>query len=168
MDKSQRMLLEKESNSRAYTAERRRESRTLIARPVYIRQADPSERSFEETQITTDFSNVGLHFVTTQRNFYRKGMKLYVIPVLGCLNFEYLGEVMRMERQLDGRYGIGVKLLHIGKPVLDSRRVGSSALGAPDFLRLAETWVEVSPAPTPRTQTRESDEDSWIEVPVSV
>ena len=95
-----------------YTADRRRESRALIARPVYIRPADPSETSFEEVQTTTDVSNVGLHFITAQKGCYRKGMQLYMIPVLGCLNFECLGEVVRMEPLPDERCGIAVKLLH--------------------------------------------------------
>ncbi len=147
MDMLQGMLLEEVRKLSVHTAERRRRSRTRIARPVYIRRADPSETDFEEVQTTTDFSDVGLHFVTAQRDFCRKGMQLYMIPLLGCLNFEYLGEVVRMERRLDGRYGIAVELLRIDRPIVDHRAVGKSAFRDPNVLRLAETWMEFSPMP---------------------
>ena len=145
MNKLQQVPLDEGQNDSADAPERRRGSRTRVARPVYIRPADPSENNFEEVQITTDFSNVGLHFITAQKDCYRKGMQLYMIPVLGWLNFECLGEVVRIEPRPDGKYGIAVKLLRLGKPVVDVHTVGRSAFRASNVLRVAETWTQVSP-----------------------
>lgn len=168
MNDFQQMLADAAKDAGASASDRRRESRTRIARPVYIRPADPSETHFEEVQVTTDFSNVGLHFITAQKDCYHQGMQLYLIPALGCLNFECLGEVVRMEPLPDERCGIAVKLLRIGKPIVDHRTVGRSAFRAPNVLRLAETWVEVTPTRVSRTRSRDSVEDSCVEVMVAV
>lgn len=168
VDELQKMLEDAVRNAGASASDRRRESRTQIARPVYIRPADPSETPFEEVQVTTDFSNAGLHFVTAQRDCYRKGMQLYLIPALGCLNFECLGEVVRMEPLPEGRCGIAVKLLRIGKPIVDDRTVKTSAFRSRSVLRLAETWVEVSPTAAPGKSSRDSAEDSRAETRVAV
>lgn len=168
MDELQKMLEDAARNAGASASDRRRESRTRIARPVYIRPADPSETPFEEVQTTTDFSRAGLHFVTAQEHCYREGMQLYLIPVLGCLNFECLGEVVRKEALPDERWGIAVKLLRIGKPIVDGRTVKTSAFRSRSVLRLAETWVEVSPAAAPRANSRNSAEDSPMEMSVAV
>jgi hypothetical protein len=167
VDKLQGMLLEQAQYSKVSTAERRRESRTLIARPVYIRPADPSETSFEEVQTTTDFSNFGLHFVTAQKDYYREGMQLYMIPVLGCLNFECLGEVVRLEPLPDERWGIAVKLLRIGKPIVDERTVRTSSFRVPNVLGAAKTWNEMSPDFPARIRSVEHSH-SRIKMQVSV
>jgi len=156
VNKLQGILLEEGPEARVNGTERRRESRTRVARPVYIRPADPSESNFEEVQITTDFSKVGLHFVTAHKDCYREGMQLYMIPVLGWLNFECLGEVVRIEPRADEKCGIAVRLLRIGKPIVDDRTVGRSAFRASNVLRLAETWMDVSP--TANTARKESHE----------
>ena len=43
-----------------------------------------------------DLSRSGFYF-TTERNSYQVGVQLHVIPAFGCLNLEYLGEVVRVE-----------------------------------------------------------------------
>jgi hypothetical protein len=40
----------------AHPKERRRESRALIARPVYLEAADPDDEHFEEVRTTRDLS----------------------------------------------------------------------------------------------------------------
>jgi hypothetical protein len=67
-----------------------------------------------------DFSRSGFYFIT-QKGFYHKGMQLYVIPAFGCFNFEYVGEVVRIERLPFGDYGIAVRLLRMGNAVVNAR-----------------------------------------------
>src|ERR1700676_2173925 len=94
--------------------DRRREPRTRIVRPVYLRPADPSASRFEEVRTMTDFSRIGFYFTTTRIESYCKGRQLYVIPAFGCFNFEYLGEIVRVKQLPFGEYGIAVHFLRIG------------------------------------------------------
>jgi hypothetical protein len=119
----QRIFSQEAQDSLAGQPDRRRESRTRSARPVYVRSADPDDARFEEVRTMTDFSRTGFYFVTARIESYRKGMQLYVIPALGCFNFEYLGEVVRIERLPFGEYGIAVQLIRIGNPVLNPSTV---------------------------------------------
>lgn len=64
----------------------------------------------------TDVSRMGFYFTTNRSGNYREWMKLYMIPAIGCFNFEYLGEVVRIEKLPTGEYVIAVRLLRIGKP----------------------------------------------------
>jgi hypothetical protein len=73
-----------------------------------------------------DFSRSGFYFVT-QKGFYREGMQLYVIPAFGCFNFEYIGEVVRIERLPFGDYGIAVRLLRMGNAAVNSCTTARSA-----------------------------------------
>ena len=75
----------------------------------------------------TDFSRIGFYFTTTRIESYRKGMQLYVIPALGCFNFEYLGEIVRVKQLPFGEYGIAVHFLRIGSPVVSASTVTKSA-----------------------------------------
>jgi hypothetical protein len=108
-------------------SDRRREPRTREARPVYIRPADLSGADFEEVRTMTDFSRIGFYFVTASRESYRTGMMLYAIPAFGCFNFEYLGEVVRVEPLPQGEFGIAVRLIRMGNPVLNNSTVVKSA-----------------------------------------
>jgi PilZ domain len=108
-------------------ADRRREPRTRCARPVYVRPADPSDTCFEEVRTMTDFSRIGFCFITPRIESYRKGMSLYVIPAFGCFNFEYLGEVVRIEELPSCEYGIAVRLLRIGSPAVNASTLTMSA-----------------------------------------
>lgn len=94
-------------------ADRRREPRTRIDRPVYVRPAGSSGPRFEEVRAMRDFSRSGFYFIT-QKEFYREGMQLNVIPAFSCFNFEYVAEVVRIERLPFGDYGIAVRLLRMG------------------------------------------------------
>ena len=106
--------------------DRRLEPRTRMARPVYMQPADPRDTRFEEVGTMTDFSRNGFYFIT-QRGSYREGMQFYVIHAFGCFNFEYVGEVVRIEQLPFGEYGIAVQLIRIGNPVLNDSTIAKSA-----------------------------------------
>ncbi len=134
----QRIVSQQAQDSLARHSERRREPRTRITRPVYLRSADPSAADFEEVRSMTDFSRTGFYFVTNGIEFYRRGMLLYVIPAFGCFNFEYLGEVVRIEKLAYGEYGIAVHLVRIGNPALNPSTVAKSAF---------QSFAQVGPIP---------------------
>ena len=123
----QRMFSQETQGSLAGKTDRRREPRTQSARPVYVRPAEPSDTDFEEVRTMTDFSRTGFYFVTARIESYHEEMMLYVIPSLGCFNFEYLGEIVRIEELTYGEYGIAVHLIRIGSPALNPSRVVKSA-----------------------------------------
>jgi hypothetical protein len=123
----QRIFSQETQGSLSVQSDRRREPRTRSARPVYVRSADP-DTDFEEVRTMTDFSRTGFYFVTARIESYHEEMMLYVIPSLGCFNFEYLGEIVRIEQLTDGEYGIAVHLIRIGSPALDRSTVVNSAL----------------------------------------
>ena len=75
----------------------------------------------------TDFSRSGFYFITARIEPYRTGMQLYVIPAFGCFNFEYFGEVVRIDRLPLGEYGIAVRLLRLANPVLNAQTIAKSA-----------------------------------------
>jgi hypothetical protein len=70
-----------------------------------------------------DFSREGLYFLTEQSR-YITGMQLRVIPALGSVNLEYVGEVVRVERSTGG-YGVALRLLRaaedLGAPLTAAR-----------------------------------------------
>ena len=123
----QRIFSKDAQESLAGQPDRRREPRTRSARPVYVRPADPSDARFEEVRTMTDFSRTGIYFITARIESYRKGMQLYVIPAFGCFNFEFLGEVVRIESLPFGEYGIAVQLIRIVNPVVNHSTVAMSA-----------------------------------------
>jgi hypothetical protein len=110
----------------ATQADRRREPRVRVTRPVYVQPADPANSDFEEVRTMKDFSRSGIYF-TTERDFYSQGMQLYVVPAVGCFNFEYVGEVVRVDRLADNEYGIAVRVLRIRSLPADSRTATMSA-----------------------------------------
>ena len=110
--------------------ERRRAPRTRTSRPVYVQPADAGDPHFEEVRNMTDVSRIGFYFTTNCGGNYRQCMKLYVIPAFGYFNFEYLGEVVRIEKLTTGDYGIGVRLLRIGKPAVKTSTPKIPAFGS--------------------------------------
>jgi hypothetical protein len=92
-------------------AERRRNARVRDARPVYVRPAENDGEPFEEVRTMDNFSEGGFYFITHRD--YRKGMHLHAIPEFGCVNFEYEGEVVRVEALACGESGVAVRLLRI-------------------------------------------------------
>jgi hypothetical protein len=123
----QRIFSQETKNTQVSHADRRREPRTRNARPVYVRSAESSDVRFEEVRTMTDFSRSGFYFITARIESYRKGMQLYVIPAFSCFNFEYLGEVVRIDQLPFGECGIAVRLIRLGNPVVDGQTVAKSA-----------------------------------------
>jgi len=136
----QRVFSQEIQDSLVGQEDRRRVPRTQMARPVYVQPADPRDARFEEVQTMTDFSRIGFYFITNRSGFYREGMQLYVIPAFGCFNFEYLGEVVRIEGLPSGEDGIAVRLLRIGSPVVNASTVTKSAF---------QSFALVGPIPQP-------------------
>jgi hypothetical protein len=91
--------------------ERRRSARIRDARPVYVRSAEHGIEPFEEVRTMDNFSEGGFYFITHRD--YRPGMQLQAIPEFGCFNFEYVGEVVRVEALACGESGVAVRLLRI-------------------------------------------------------
>jgi hypothetical protein len=76
-----------------------------------------------------DLSRSGFYFIT-DRNSYQPGIQLHVIPAFGCLNLEYLGEVVRVEKLPDGEFGIAVRLLRVENMAATNRTNALSAFEA--------------------------------------
>ncbi len=93
-------------------AERRREKRARVSKPVYVKPIQAESADFEEVRTMKDFSRGGLYF-TTERASYSAGMQLYVVPAVGCLNFEYVGQVVRVDELPGGEYGVAVHVLRM-------------------------------------------------------
>ena len=92
-------------------AERRRDARVRGGRPVYVRTVEHGGGAFEEVRTMDNFSDDGFYFITHRD--YRPGMQLHAIPEFGCFNFEYEGEVVRVEALGCGESGVAVRLLRI-------------------------------------------------------
>jgi len=88
-----------------------------------------------------NFSHNGFYFVS-ERDSYKPGAYLYVVPAFGCLNLEYLGEVVRVERLADGEFGIAVRLLRVVNTVAGLSTTTLEAFKA--FARLDSPLPEVS------------------------
>jgi hypothetical protein len=93
-------------------SERRGERRVKVDRLVYVRPADADSGHFEEVRSMRDLSRSGFYF-STERNFYRPGTQLNVVPAFGTLNLEYLGEVVRVEKLAGGEFGVAVRLMRV-------------------------------------------------------
>lgn len=128
--------------------ERRREPRVQVDRLVYVQLADSGDAYFEEVRCMRDLSRSGFYFIT-DRDSYKPGIQLHVVPAFGCLNLEYLGEVMRVEELPFGEFGVAVRLLHVEKMAAPSRSTTMSAFEA--FAR-----VDSSPAALSQTESEGS------------
>jgi hypothetical protein len=125
----------------AHRLDRRREPRVQVDRLVYVQPADSGGGHFEEVRSMRDLSRSGFYF-TTERDSYRPGIQLHVVPAFGCLNLEYLGEVVRVEQLADGEFGVAVRLLHVENAVAGARSSTMSAFKA--FARADSTPVDLA------------------------
>lgn len=125
----QRIFSAKEEDTPADRSDRRREPRILSDRLVYVQLADAGDAYFEEVRCMRDLSRSGFYFIT-DRDSYRPGIQLHVVPAFGCLNLEYLGEVVRVEELPFGEFGIAVRLLHVEKMAGGNRSTTMSAFEA--------------------------------------
>jgi hypothetical protein len=114
------MFSMKEDEAARDRFDRRREPRVQVDRLVYVQPANAESGHFEEVRSMRDLSRSGFYF-TTERNSYRPGIELHVVPAFGCLNLEYLGEVVRVEQLPFGEYGVAVRLIRVEKMVASAR-----------------------------------------------
>jgi PilZ domain len=95
-------------------AERRRTRRVRMKQGMKVRSTSSKGGPFEEIGTTTNVSQDGVYFVT-KKDVYREGMRLYVtVPYhspFSPQNYEYLGQVARIDEMKDGQRGIAVKFL---------------------------------------------------------
>jgi len=124
-------------------AERRRNARARDARPVYVRMAEHGGEPFEEVRTMDNFSDGGFYFITHRD--YRLGMRLHAIPEFGCFNFEYEGEVVRVETLACGESGVAVRLLRIRSLPLASSSVQRRSWNALPDHRSMPTCIGVGP-----------------------
>jgi PilZ domain len=90
--------------------ERRANRRVKIARPLLARPSDPKYE--EEVQTTLNASRDGLYFRTQSKHYY-VGMRVSVIlgyDPMDRWNSRSFGEVVRINRLEDGRFGIAVQI----------------------------------------------------------
>ena len=139
----QRMFAQnREEDAPSDRFERRREPRVQVDRLVYVQATDAQSGNFEEVRNMRDLSRSGFYF-TTERDSYRPGIHLHVIPAFGCLNLEYLGEVVRVEKLCDGEFGVAVRLVRVENMAATNR---SSAMSAFEAFSIADS----SPVTLPR------------------
>lgn len=84
-----------------------------MKQPLRVRPLDRESGPFEELGTTKDVSQGGVYFVT-QREVYHKGMRLSVtVPysATGMQNYEYHGEVTRVEELGSNQRGVAVKFV---------------------------------------------------------
>jgi hypothetical protein len=98
--------------------EKRRSRRIRIGQPLMIRASDPRDAQIVETNMTRNVSRDGIYFISEIASYY-EGMRLYVnVPhhsPRGLQDREYLGQVARIEKLADGKWGVAVQfLLEVG------------------------------------------------------
>jgi hypothetical protein len=121
--------------------DRRREPRVQVDRLVYVQLADSGDAYFEEVRCMRDLSRSGFYFIT-DRDSYQPGIQLHVVPAFGCLNLEYLGEVVRVEQLPFGEFGVAVRLIHVEKMAATPRSTTMEAFEA--FARADSSPVGLS------------------------
>jgi PilZ domain-containing protein len=91
--------------------EQRRNPRAKISKPLRVRPVDPNYK--EEVQTTLNASRNGLYFTTPAEHYYVGMLVRVTFPYVGLdpCHSEYSGEVVRIEKLQDGRFGIAVRIL---------------------------------------------------------
>ena len=94
--------------------QKRRSRRAKIVRPLRVRPSDPKDDHFEDQPISVNASKEGIYFTSRKANYY-KGMRVFVtFPFTSAhdpMNCEYVGEILRVEPQANGKFGVAVHLL---------------------------------------------------------
>jgi hypothetical protein len=95
-------------------AQKRRSRRAKIVRPLRVRPSDPKDEHFEDLPVSINASKEGIYF-TSRREKYYKGMRVFVtFPFSSAhdpMNCEYVGEIVRVEKLPNSKYGVAVHLL---------------------------------------------------------
>lgn len=88
-----------------------RNIRAKIAKPVRVRPSEPRDEHFEDSAVSVNASRNGIYFLS-RRDTYYKGMRVFVtFPYASPsdpMNCEYVGEVVRVEPQPNGKCGVAV------------------------------------------------------------
>jgi hypothetical protein len=107
-------LCSDESMPTVGSRERRRSRRVQMKQPLRVRPSDPKDGAFEEIGTTKNVSQDGVYFVT-QRTSYYEGMRLFVtVPYHSPhspQNYEYLGQIARIDDLGNGQKGMAVRFL---------------------------------------------------------
>lgn len=94
--------------------DRRGKRRAKISQPVRVRPSEPIANGFDEVLATIDMCRDGIYFATA-RDSYHKHLRLFItLPYHdhpGAIHLEYIGEVVRVDRLPDGKFGVAVHLL---------------------------------------------------------
>jgi len=106
--------------------DRRGTRRSQRANLVYLQSAPSQGEQFEEIRTLHDHSESGFYFIT-ERTSYFLGMQLHAIPAVTSVNFEFVGEVVRVEALPGGEYGVAVKLLRTRDLTANNRTAVRSA-----------------------------------------
>ncbi|MGB2887898.1 MAG: hypothetical protein WBC04_09390 [Candidatus Acidiferrales bacterium] len=114
------------SMEKRHSRDRRRAARVSVLIPVRLRPVKFGDGNFEDVTSTLNISR-GCLYVTTWRETYYQGMRVMVTyPYLSSkksTNWEYLGEVARVEQQGDGRFRLAVRLQFVMQPTPNPRLV---------------------------------------------
>lgn len=94
--------------------EKRKSRRIRIGQPLKIRASDPKDVQIAETNTTKNVSRDGIYFISEIASYY-EGMRLFInvphhLPP-DPQDREYLGQVARIEKLPDGKWGIAVQFL---------------------------------------------------------
>jgi hypothetical protein len=93
--------------------ERRQRQRLEVSLPARLRPFNSEYWRLEEVQTTLNFTRNGLYFVTWNEH-YSLGMRVLVtLPYrkAGSVHRDYLGQIVRLERLVDGRWGVALQFL---------------------------------------------------------
>jgi hypothetical protein len=91
--------------------ERRQTQRENLSEPVLICPCDPEYP--EEVCTTLNVSRNGLYFATIKEHYF-PGMNVFVTPNFHSddpMQREYIGDVVRLERLEDGKWGVAIRIL---------------------------------------------------------
>lgn len=93
--------------------EQRVNRRAKIAKPLRVRPSEPRDDHFEDSPISVNASRTGIFFHTRRASYY-KGMRVFVTFPYSSpndpMNCEYIGEIVRIEKLANGKFGVAVHL----------------------------------------------------------
>jgi hypothetical protein len=113
--------LNSDSNSKAAMPEKlekpvsnkRVGERAKIAKPVRVRPSEPRDDHFEDLPISVNTSKSGIYFTSRLKSYY-PGMRVFVtFPYTSPhdpMNYEYVAQVVRVEKLENGKTGVAVHL----------------------------------------------------------
>jgi hypothetical protein len=96
--------------------ERRQAQREILSEPVLICPCDPE--CPEEVCTTLNVSRNGFYFATSTGHYF-PGMNVIVTPNFrpdDSIQREYMGDVVRLERLEEGKWGVAIRILMLYNP----------------------------------------------------